>query len=79
MDAQLNDTPNPITEAITIVGLGNLAILCGVTYQAVRKWEKNGIPRTEWTGETSYWKAIQRATKGRIKKAQLLTRRPNAS
>ncbi|WP_051529180.1 hypothetical protein [Teredinibacter turnerae] len=27
---------------------------CGVTYQAVQKWARNGLPRTDYTGETSY-------------------------
>ena len=46
---------NPITKAIDLAGLQSLANACGVTYQAVRKWEAAGrLPRTEWTGETEY-------------------------
>lgn len=36
-------------------GPAKVAAACGLkSYQAVRKWEANGLPRTEWTGETSY-------------------------
>ena len=46
---------NYISTAITLVGLQPLAATCGVTYQALRKWEKNGrLPRTEYSGETQY-------------------------
>ena len=46
---------SPITKAIKAVGLQPLAKACGVTYQALRKWEMKGrLPRTEWTGETDY-------------------------
>ena len=33
-----------ITKAISIFGLMQLAKRLGVTYQAVRKWERNGVP-----------------------------------
>lgn len=53
---------SPITEAIAAVGLQSLAKACGVTYQALRKWESRGrLPRTEWTGETNYAAAISAA------------------
>lgn len=35
---------NAVTRAIDLVGLAELARRCGVTYQAVRKWEKGRIP-----------------------------------
>ena len=42
-----NDSPIPLAEA------------CRVTYQAVRKWEKNGrFPPSEHVGKTEYAKAI---------------------
>lgn len=48
-------TESPLTQAIDAVGLQPLAKACGVTYQALRKWEARGrLPRTEWTGETNY-------------------------
>jgi len=35
-------------------GIKAVALACGLSYEAVRKWTKNGLPRTEWTGETDY-------------------------
>ncbi|AMO55649.1 hypothetical protein GZ77_09040 [Endozoicomonas montiporae] len=65
---------NRITEAIEMLGLQKLATVCGVTYQAVKKWEKRGrLPRTEWTGETSYATQIEKATDGRISRKQLIS------
>lgn len=67
------ETKNLITEAIEIAGLSDLAKACGVTYQAVRKWEKAGhLPRTEWTGETNHAKAIEQVTKGVVSRQKLL-------
>lgn len=63
---------NLITQAIAQVGLGKLAAACGVTYQALRKWEKAGrLPRTDWTGETDYAEAIEQATDSKISRACL--------
>ena len=67
--------PNLMSKAIEEAGLQPLADACGVTYQAVRKWEKNGLPRTEWTGETNHAEAIEIATNGKVKKSALLQRR----
>jgi hypothetical protein len=65
---------NLITQAIQIAGLGNLAIDCGVTYQALRKWERaQRLPRTDWTGETDYASAIDQATAGQISRHALRT------
>ena len=67
---------NLITKAIGIVGLTRLADGCGVTTQAIRKWEASGLlPRTEWTGETTYSEVIQRMTTGKVTKRQLLAAR----
>ena len=66
-------TQNLITKAIEIVGLQALADLCGVSYQAVKKWEAAGrLPRTEWTGETLYSPKIEQATNGEVTRAMLL-------
>ncbi|HKJ87574.1 MAG TPA: YdaS family helix-turn-helix protein [Gammaproteobacteria bacterium] len=35
---------NGVSEAIRILGLQGLAKRIGVTYQAVRKWEREGAP-----------------------------------
>lgn len=44
-----------------------------VTYQAVLKWVRQGrLPRTEWTGETHYAKAMSLAVGGRVKARDLL-------
>jgi hypothetical protein len=62
-----------LTRAIEIAGLGAIATACGVTYQAIRKWEQQGrLPRTEWTGETEYAVAIQKLTKNQVRRAELL-------
>jgi hypothetical protein len=51
----------------------NKRIAKPVTYQAVLKWARNGrLPRTEWTGETSYAKAMSSAVGGRVKVRELL-------
>lgn len=53
---------NPITEVIERAGsVSEVAKVCGVTYQAVRKWEvRRRLPRTEWTGETRYAEKLER-------------------
>ena len=64
---------NPVTEAIEILGLRPLADGCKLkSYQAVKKWEKNGLPRTEWTGETNYSENIESLTNGQVTKERLL-------
>lgn len=46
-----------------------------VTYQAVLKWARQGrLPRTEWTGETRYAKAMSAAVGGKVKVRELLVR-----
>jgi len=46
-----------------------------VTYQAVLKWARLGrLPRTEWTGETKYAKAMSAAVGGKVKVRELLVR-----
>lgn len=70
----MNDTTNPISKAVGIAGLVKIATACGVTYQAVRKWERaRRLPRTEWTGETRHAAAIEAATNGAVTKAELLS------
>lgn len=67
---------NILTKAIDEAG-GHVAVgtACGISYQAVLKWLANGhLPRTEWTGETNYAKTIERLTKGKFKRKQLLVR-----
>ncbi|WP_404812627.1 YdaS family helix-turn-helix protein [Acidithiobacillus thiooxidans] len=41
--------------------------VCGVSGKAVMKWVGSGrLPRTEYTGETSYAQAVEHATNGRV-------------
>lgn len=71
------DSPDPIAAAIKLLGLSAVARACNVTHQAVRKWQRAGrMPRTEWTGETAYCAAIQRATNDRVTREMLLASWP---
>lgn len=46
-------------------GKSQIAQWCGVTFQAVVKWEKRDkFPRTEYTGETNYAKTISEKSNG---------------
>jgi hypothetical protein len=60
--AELNLTT--LTEAINAAG-GEVPVAekCGVSRQAVRKWLARGLPRTEWTGETTHAKNIAKLQK----------------
>lgn len=62
-----------LSKAIIELGLSNVAKACGVSYQAVRKWEKKGLPRTEWTGETNYSEAISQLSNGQFLRESFLT------
>lgn len=66
------NTADPLREAVDIVGLQNSAELCGVSYVAVSKWLKQGLPRSEWTGETNYCERLQKATRGKVKRTAML-------
>ena len=41
-------------------GQAEVARACGVSQPGVFKWTKEGLPRTEWTGETNYSGEIER-------------------
>jgi HD-like signal output (HDOD) protein len=73
----------PISKAVDLVGLQPLSNVLGVTYQAIRRWEKSGcLPRTEWTGETDYASKIAAAVAeagGSITKQDLLVRPSKAA
>ncbi len=63
---------NILSGAIEVVGLKEVAAACGVSYQAVRKWEsKNRFPRTEFTGETDYAARIAAACKAADPQSQI--------
>lgn len=55
---------NGVTKAISAIGLSELARRVGVTYQAVRKWEKSRTPAERC-------RAIERATGGQITRYEL--------
>lgn len=64
-----------LLQAIALIpgGIRRVAAETGKSYEAVRKWTKNGLPRTEWTGETDYCKTIERL-QGTYSADQLLGR-----
>lgn len=67
------DTPTPLSRAIGKVGLMPLSKALNLTYQALRRWEKQGrLPRTEWTGETDYARQIEQLTAGEVSRDELL-------
>ncbi|MFW2079723.1 hypothetical protein ACNPQK_01885 [Acinetobacter guillouiae] len=57
---------NPIKHAIGVLGgRTKVAILLNMSYQAVKKMEDRGVlPRTEYTGETSYAKTLASNSNG---------------
>lgn len=70
----------PLRTAIQTVGLLKLAKGCGVSYQAIHKWEKvRRMPRTEWTGETTYSERIEGLTGGVVTREQLLAKWPDTA
>ena len=65
----------PLEKAIRFLGgYSATARVCGVAYQVVVNWVRRGhLPRTEWTGETSYAAKIERALEGKITEEELLS------
>jgi hypothetical protein len=70
---------DPLEHAIQLLGLLPLARELGLSYQAVRKWQRaRRMPRTEWTGETAYSERIQALTDNQVTREQLLAKWPAA-
>lgn len=67
-----NISQNALCDVINELRLQSIGKLCGVSWQAVAKWRKHGLPRSEWTGETDYAERIARASNGRVTKRLLL-------
>lgn len=75
------DEPGPLARAFEILG-GPSGVLRALqaegvdrirTAWAVNKWLRAGrLPRTEYTGETNYAAALERATKGQVTAEALL-------
>ena len=55
---------NPVTKAIQLVGLYDLAKTCKVSYQAVLKWERKRIPAERVL-------TVERATHGQVSRYEL--------
>lgn len=58
-----DDFSNAVAFAFEAVGgIGAAASVCGRSYQALNKWRQAGVlPRTEYTGETTYAESLARA------------------
>jgi len=63
---------NKLSKAIAISGLKDIARSVGLSYQSVQQWVYAGLPRTDYTRETSYAKKIEAATNGKVTEAELL-------
>jgi len=64
---------SPLQKAFDLVGLIPLSKGLNLTYQALKRWERQGrLPRTEWTGETTYAQQIEKITEGAVPASDLL-------
>ncbi len=60
-------------------GVSQIAAICGVTPQAVKKWVVAGrLPRTEFTGETNHAEKICRAYPGLVTASELKAGYPSS-
>ena len=59
-------------KAINSIGQTRLAKACGVKQPAVYEWTIRGLPRTEWTGETSYSAIIEKLSRGEFTRDWML-------
>lgn len=58
----------------TAGGVAIAASATGLTERAVYKWfARDALPRSEYTGETTYCAAIAKASNGKVTKAQILS------
>ena len=69
----MNETRTPLERAFMILGLSGIARTCDVQTSTAFKWRERGhLPRTDWTGETTYAAEIAAATGNRVKERDLL-------
>jgi DNA-binding transcriptional regulator YdaS (Cro superfamily) len=62
-----------LLKAFKIVGKSKTADACGIKYQSLdRMLLKNQLPHTEYSGNTSYASAIEKATGGQVTITDLL-------
>ena len=73
---QIEKTAKALDKAINLFGLRKFGLKLNVTYQAVYGWKTRGMPRTEFTCETSYSQQIEAMTAGKVKVEDLLGHRP---
>ena len=70
----------PLEQAVQRLSANGIARVCGVSHSAVHLWRKTGfLPRTEFTGETSYAVAIEAATNGEVTREAILAAHNRAS
>ena len=56
------DKQDVLAAAIGLLGLRAIALITGVSYQAVQHWaNRRRLPRTEYSGETNYAELIAQA------------------
>lgn len=68
---------NYISKVIDLAGLLPTAQTCGISYQAIRKWEANeSLPRTDFTGETNYAEKLSALVDNKVTRDQLLSMKP---
>lgn len=72
--ADINMIDNPIVLAKNELGsFSAISRACQVSRVTVTRWHQQGrLPRTDYTGETDYWKKIRNAANGALTKEQLL-------
>lgn len=64
---------NNLSEIIEHLGATKVAKICNVSVRAVYKWKAaNVLPRTEYTGETTYSQNLAEALNSQLSSEQIL-------
>lgn len=75
MKDETNESKAELIRAIDLLGgFSAIGRIVERSPRAVRKWRDDGLPRTEWTGETNYAEQLEKASRGKVKKSILLRR-----